>query len=101
MQPAVSVVCGDGDGRDGLESMRCTAKNRERLLNEGIAEGTLWVLERARKPYMSDEQATVDGTLIEAGQVIRVSGPKTGPGTPPGAGRRYRLSRGKAKEPDP
>jgi hypothetical protein len=42
------------------------SKNRERLLNEGIAESFFQrVLERAR-PYMSDEHFTVDGTLIEA-----------------------------------
>ena len=42
------------------------SKNRERLLNEEIAEGFFQrVLERA-KPHMSDEHFTVDGTLIEA-----------------------------------
>jgi len=42
------------------------SKNRERLLNEEIAEGFFRrVLERA-KPHMSDEHFTVDGTLIEA-----------------------------------
>ena len=42
------------------------SKNRERLLNEEIAESFFQrVLERAR-PYMSDEHFTVDGTLIEA-----------------------------------
>jgi transposase len=42
------------------------SKNRERLLNEEIAEGFFRrVLERA-KPYISDKHFTVDGTLIEA-----------------------------------
>jgi transposase-like protein len=42
------------------------SKNRERLLNEAIAESFFQrVLERAR-PFMSDEHFTVDGTLIEA-----------------------------------
>src|SRR5437773_8392854 len=42
------------------------SKNRERLLNEEIAESFFQrVLERA-KPYLSDEHFTVDGTLIEA-----------------------------------
>src|ERR1022692_4439068 len=42
------------------------SKNRERLLNEEIAEGFFQrVLERA-KPFMSDEHFTVDGTLIQA-----------------------------------
>src|ERR1017187_3433675 len=43
------------------------SKNRERLLNEEVAEAFFQrVLERA-KPYLSDEHFTVDGTLIEAG----------------------------------
>src|SRR5579864_7401836 len=42
------------------------SKNRERLLNEEIAEMFfLRVLEQAR-PYLSDEHFTVDGTLLEA-----------------------------------
>ena len=42
------------------------SKNRERLLNEEIAELFFQrVLERAR-PYMSDEHFAVDGTLIAA-----------------------------------
>src|SRR3979490_785488 len=42
------------------------SKNRERLLNEEIAEGVFRrVIERA-EPFMSDEHFTVDGTLIEA-----------------------------------
>ena len=42
------------------------SKNRERLLNEEIAESFFQrVLERAR-PHISDEHFTVDGTLIEA-----------------------------------
>src|SRR6266571_413079 len=42
------------------------SKNRERLLNEEIAESFFQrVLERA-KAHMSDEHFTVDGTLIEA-----------------------------------
>jgi transposase len=62
------------------------SKNRERLLNEGIAEGFFqWVLERA-KPYMSDEHFTVDGTLIEAWASHKSFRPKDGTGTPPGAG---------------
>jgi transposase len=40
-------------------------KNRERLLNEEVAESFFRrVLERAR-PFMSDEHFTVGGTLIE------------------------------------
>ena len=42
------------------------SKNRERLLNEEVAEVFFQrMLERA-KPYLSNEHFTVDGTLIEA-----------------------------------
>ena len=42
------------------------SKNRERLLNEKVAEAFFQrVLQRA-KPFLSDEHFTVDGTLIEA-----------------------------------
>jgi transposase len=56
------------------------SKNRERLLNEGIAEGFFQrVLERAR-PYISDEHFTVDGTLIEAWASHKSFRPKDGAG---------------------
>ncbi len=62
------------------------SKNRERLLNEEIAESFFQrVLERA-KPYMSDEHFTVDGTLIEAWASHKSFRPKDGTGTPPGLG---------------
>src|SRR5882672_4928940 len=62
------------------------SKNRERLLNEEIAEGFFQrVLERA-KPHMSDEHFTVDGTLIEAWASHKSFRPKDGTGNPPGAG---------------
>ena len=54
------------------------SKNRERLLNEEIAESFFQrVLERA-KPYMSDEHFTVDGTLIEAWASHKSFRPRTG-----------------------
>jgi transposase len=60
------------------------SKNRERLLNEEIAESFFQrVLERAR-PYMSDEHFTVDGTLIEAWASHKSFRPKDGTGAPPG-----------------
>jgi len=63
------------------------SKNRERLLNEEIAESFFRrVLERAR-PYMSDEHFTVDGTLIEAWASQKSFRPKDGTGKPPGPGR--------------
>jgi IS5 family transposase len=62
------------------------SKNRERLLNEEIAEGFFQrVLERA-KPHMSDEHFTVDGTLIEAWASQKSFRRKDGRGKPPGAG---------------
>jgi transposase len=62
------------------------SKNRERLLNEEIAESFFrWVLERAR-PYMSDEHFTVDGTLIEAWASQKSFRRKGGQGKPRGAG---------------
>src|SRR5436190_2496972 len=62
------------------------SKNRERLLNEEIAEGFFRrVLERA-KPHMSDEHFTVDGTLIEAWASQKSFRRKDGKGNPPGAG---------------
>src|ERR1700737_4869664 len=43
------------------------SKNRERLLNEEIAESFFQRLLERAKPYMSDEHFTVDGTLIGGG----------------------------------
>ena len=42
------------------------SKNRERLLNEEIAEAFFQRVLKLAKPYLSDEHFTVDGTLIEA-----------------------------------
>src|SRR5580704_13167002 len=62
------------------------SKNRERLLNEEIAEGFFQrVLERA-KPFMSDEHFTVDGTLIEAWASQKSFRRKDGSGKPSGPG---------------
>jgi hypothetical protein len=62
------------------------SKNRERLLNEEIAEGFFQqVIERA-KPFMSDEHFTVDGTLIEAWASHKSFRRKDGKGKPPEAG---------------
>ena len=62
------------------------SKNRERLLNEEIAESFFSrVLERAR-PFMSDEHFTVDGTLIEAWASQKSFRPKDGTGKPPESG---------------
>ena len=62
------------------------SKNRERLLNEAIAESFFRrVLERAR-PFMSDEHFTVDGTWIEAWASHKSFRRKDGQGKPPGPG---------------
>ena len=62
------------------------SKNRERLLNEEIAEGFFRrVMERA-KPFMSDEHFTVDGTLIEAWASQKSFRRKDGKDKPPEAG---------------
>jgi transposase len=54
------------------------SKNRERLLNEEVAEVFFQrVLERA-KPYLSDEHFTVDGTLLEAWASHKSFRPKEG-----------------------
>jgi transposase len=42
------------------------SKNRDRLLNEEIAEAFFQKVLTLAKPYLSDEHFTVDGTLIEA-----------------------------------
>jgi len=61
------------------------SKNRERLLNEEIAEAFFQrVLQRAQ-PYLSDEHFTVDGTLLEAWASQksfrpRQGNPQNGPG---------------------
>jgi transposase len=81
---AVPMVCGDGDG--SVWNHAVFSKNRERLLNEEIAESFFQrVLERA-KPYMSDEHFTVDGTLIEAWASQKSFRRKDGKGKPPGPG---------------
>jgi transposase len=42
------------------------SKNRERLLNQEIAQAFFGRVLKLAKPYLSDEHFTVDGTLIEA-----------------------------------
>jgi len=42
------------------------SKNRERLLNEAIAEAFFQRVLAIAQPYLSDEHFTVDGALIEA-----------------------------------
>jgi transposase len=71
------------------------SKNRERLLNEEVAEVFFQrVLERA-KPYLSDEHFTVDGTLIEAWASHKSFRPKDGGEPPAGNGREVNFHREK------
>lgn len=42
------------------------SKNRERLLNEEVAEAFFQRVLKQARPYLSDEHFTVDGTLLEA-----------------------------------
>jgi len=62
------------------------SKNRERLLNEEIAEGFFRRVIEHAKPFMSDEHFTVDGTLIEAWASHKSFRRKDGKGKPPEAG---------------
>jgi transposase len=77
-----------GMGMDeGVWNHAVFSKNRERLLNEEVAEVFFQqVLERA-KPYLSDEHFTVDGTLIEAWASHKSFRPKNG-GEPPSGNER-------------
>jgi transposase len=71
------------------------SKNRERLLNEEVAEVFFQrVLERA-KPYLSDEHFTVDGTLIEAWASHKSFRPKEGDEPPSENGREVDFHREK------
>src|ERR1700724_2794741 len=85
------------------------SKNRERLLNEEIAEPFFQRgLERAR-PYMADEHFAVAGTLIEAWASQKSFRRKDGKGNQPGAGgeidfhgeKRKNQPHEPTKDPDP
>src|SRR3989442_6090984 len=56
------------------------SKNRERLLNEEIAEAFFQRVLVLAQPYLSDEHLTVDGTRIEAWRGRRVFVRKDDPG---------------------
>jgi transposase len=73
------------------------SKNRERLLNEEIAEGFFRRVLEHSKPYMSDEHFTVDGTLIEAWAGQKSFRRKDGKGKPPGPGGEVDFHREKRK----
>src|SRR3989449_2992043 len=61
------------------------SKNRERLLNEEIAEAFFQRVLAQAQPYLSDEHFTVDGTLIEAWASQKSFRRKDDPGDRPGA----------------
>jgi len=61
------------------------SKNRERLLNEKIAEAFFQRVLGLARPYLSDEHFTVDGTLIEAWASQKSFRRKDGQGDQPGA----------------
>jgi len=63
------------------------SKNRERLLNEEVAEVFFQRVLKRAKPYLSDEHFTVDGTLIEAWASHKSFRPKDGGERPSANGR--------------
>ncbi len=66
---------------EGVWNHAVFSKNRERLLNEEIAELFFERVLGLAKPYLSDEHFTVDGTLIEAWASHKSFRPKDqGPG---------------------
>src|SRR2546428_187015 len=71
----------EGGGNHGVFS-----KNRERLLNEEIAEAFFQRVLVWAQPYLSDEHFTVDGTLIEAWASHKSFRRKDGTGKPAGPG---------------
>ena len=54
------------------------SKNRERLLNDAVAEAFFQRVLRQAQPYLSDEHFTVDGTLLEAWASQKSFRPKDG-----------------------
>ena len=54
------------------------SKNRERLLNDAVAEAFFQRVLRQASPYLSDEHFTVDGTLLEAWASQKSFRPKDG-----------------------
>ena len=60
------------------------SKNRERLLNEEVAEVFFQRVLKQGRPYLSDEHFTVDGTLLEAWASQKSFRRKDGEGGTPG-----------------
>jgi transposase len=80
---------------EGVWNHAVFSKNRERLLNEEIAEVFFQQVLAQAKPYLSDEHFTVDGTLIEAWASQKSFRPKGRPGDKPGSGGEVNFHGGK------
>src|SRR2546422_3292853 len=65
VQLAVSLVCGDGDGRGGVEP-RGVQQESGAAAERGDRRGVFQRVLVLAQPYLSDEHFTVDGTRIEA-----------------------------------
>jgi transposase len=63
------------------------SQNRDRLLNEEMAEAFFQRVLAQAQPYLSDEHFTVDGTLIEAWASHKSFRPKKNGGAPGGGNR--------------
>jgi transposase len=75
------------------------SKNRDRLLNEEIAEAFFQRVLKQAQPHLSDEHFTVDGTLIEAWASQKSFRPK-GEGPETGSGNREVNFRGEERRND-
>jgi transposase len=75
------------------------SKNRDRLLNEEIAEVFFQRVLKQAQPHLSDEHFTVDGTLIEAWASQKSFRPK-GEGPETGSGNREVNFRGEERRND-
>src|SRR5205807_3505745 len=77
------------------------SKNRERLLNEKIAEAFFQRVLAQAQPYLSDEHFMVDGTLIEAWASHKSFRRKDDPGDQPSASGEVDPSRREARQRNP
>src|SRR6266436_5670385 len=74
------------DMDEGVWNHAVFSKNRERLLNEEVAEVFFQRVLKQARPYLSDEHFTADGTLLEAWASHKSFRPKDGTGQAPGPG---------------
>jgi len=66
------------------------SKNRDRLLNQAMAQEFFRQVLREAQGLLSDEHFTVDGTLIEAWASQKSFQPKDSPNSDPAAGKNFR-----------